>query len=70
MEWVKCSDCLPQDKQLVIVYDGNDLFFATFNEKKDKRLKKRQGDFYIHGDDFWVEVITHWMICPDYPKRE
>lgn len=70
MEWIKCSEHLPCNEQMVIVYDGSDMFFATFYKKKDKRFKKRQGEFKIHGDDFWVGEITHWTTAPELPKEE
>lgn len=53
----------------VIVYDGDDYFFANFEEIKDKRLKKRKGYFNICGDEFYVNEITHWMPSPKPPEE-
>lgn len=68
-EWIKCSDRLPENNMNVIVYDGDDYFFANFEEIKDKRLKKRKGYFNICGDEFYVNEITHWMPSPKPPEE-
>ncbi len=66
-EWINVENRFPEDNECVIVWDGNDMFFARFKEKKDGRLKKRQG-YFEPCECEYLEKTTYWMPLPKPPE--
>jgi hypothetical protein len=59
MEWIKCSDKLPQKDLECLIYDINkQIYNACFN-----------GQYFYTGEyDIEIEDVTHWMPLPEPPK--
>lgn len=69
-KWISVKVDLPKDKQDVVVYDGYSTYLTWFEEKKDRRTKKRRGEFMNLNNDF--ESVTHWIpyYIPPLPEKE
>lgn len=76
MEWIKVTDRLPEDEQIIIAYGRNN---------KSNKLEVNSCRFYIEtaGNPpypvfmvydwptyFLIEDVTHWMPLPAHPKPE
>lgn len=65
MEWIKCSDKLPdKDDRVDILCDG-------WNRRTDYKYEGN-GVFYNNEWDrtYEVEAVTHWMPVPPLPPKE
>lgn len=60
MNWIKCSDRLPDDGVCVIGFN-EDIYMRTvyFNERNN----------CFEDGNSWVENITHWMPLPEPPTE-
>lgn len=60
MEWIKCSDRMPEQyKEVIIITDCKSIFVASLNS----RMTWDDGDFF---DD--IRDVTHWMSLPNPPQ--
>jgi hypothetical protein len=70
MDWIKCSDSLPENNEYVLCSDERDIYILKFMQEQDKRKKNPRYWFESpSGEDFFDE-ITHWMPLPYLPKEE
>jgi hypothetical protein len=68
MEWIKCSERLPEDDKYVLVWDGNiNLDNFPFYEIAAYRTFNN-GSFFISGP-YVLQKITHWMPLPNPPQE-
>lgn len=64
MEWIKCSDRLPEKNKEVLCYryqDGQDEIIISYLS------------WMLNGDPIWCDEVsnyTHWMPLPDCPRGE
>lgn len=76
MEWVKCSDQMPEEEKdyLTYVMDNG----CSYNQevqrfyKKPRLLKGIYADSYTHWEKTtWDDyIVTHWMPLPEPPRSE
>jgi hypothetical protein len=75
MEWIKCSERLPKNEEMVLVFGKMELGVECLIAMA--RLRNNEWD--INGDIGWNpftdsywhyegEQITHWMLLPEPPK--
>lgn len=68
MEWIKCSERLPEEGEYVIVYDGNlDLDNKAFYEIAAYRTFNNRSVF-VSGP-YSLQNIKFWMPLPLPPKE-
>ena len=60
MEWIKCSDRMPEQFKAILVFNDYGEFWCGAYD--------RYLDFYC--DSVLVEGITHWMPLPPPPLTE
>ncbi len=71
MKWIKCSDAMPNDHDLVIAYGLYD------NSKPDdfgiREVIYKKGKWIIEEEDcydaFEFDSVTHWMKMPEGPNE-
>lgn len=63
MEWVKCSDRLPEIENVLVIDVTNDIFVAYFS---------KSGSCFINCNCREGSTCspTHWMPLPELPKDE
>jgi len=73
MEWVKCSDKLPEDSQKIIFYvkDRDNVYAGQYVCLKNSP-KGKQYRFMENLDGWWFdgEEITHWLPITNPPEAE
>lgn len=72
MEWVKCSERLPEDEQSVIVYgiterwiENNPSYLPIIVGAK---FFKKYG-FRLYSDEGKIIDIKHWIALPELPEE-
>lgn len=81
MEWIKCSEIMPELYDFVLVFANN----KGTGEPKPMSIARFEGDiwnFVNHMRDYpnygaWMDIgyvmdeedITHWMPLPEKPKE-
>lgn len=69
MNWIKCSDRLPNDWQSVIMYFGDNVLHGQW--VPDYGGYFRVPDIEWNGPEPSEEnPVTHWMPLPTAPKDE
>lgn len=64
MEWIKCSEKMPELNQDVLIYDSeNKHVFSGVLRKRHK-----EEDFYDNRWGYPTSNITHWTNLPQPPK--
>lgn len=59
MEWIKCSDRLPDDSKPVLIMTDSYMQTAFF---------ERDDDLWLWGDEAWsTQRVSHWMPLPEPP---
>lgn len=72
MNWIKCSDRLPEDDKTVLAYIKNEgIYFGNFSIKG---FSDDTFGFYAAttGSSEWfydIDLITHWMPLPEKPNE-
>lgn len=66
MEWIKCSDRLPNEDELVLVYGEDGVFRAYYNDINFPSWQCSPIGSY--AGDGCVFGITHWMPLPEIPN--
>lgn len=64
MQWIKCSERMPEEGIKLLLYDQQDNMSIG-------QLDKVNGDYYwlLDGWKKWdLDTQTHWMPLPDKPK--
>ena len=61
MKWISVKDSLPNDKQVVLVYEPH---------CSDQPEKGITTDVYSGGDLDYGTWVTHWMPLPEPPENE
>lgn len=66
MQWVKCSERLPEHKQMVDIFlNGHRHIDVEFFIHRNEKF------FYFNGRVIQWENVTHWMMpLPPNPKEE
>lgn len=71
MEWVKCSDKLPEDGVEVLVYTpitkSITVAYLTYDHD-DNPIVYFIIDFDENDQNISLKDITHWMPLPEKPK--
>lgn len=62
MEWIKCSDKLPNNTREVLACDAFRVFIAIYDEKHPVRK-------WWHRDDYSDSEPTHWVEIPKFPEE-
>ena len=60
MEWIKCSDQLPQEGKVVLLCDQGGYMTAGW---------LHNGRFYLESMVWFQHEFTHWMPLPEPPKQ-
>ncbi len=78
MEWVKCSDRMPENDQYVLVYHWDDFHITVgYFESHNVQFYIESDGSKFYTDDGWeTEIpwaqkgpVTHWMPLPNPPKE-
>lgn len=78
MEWIKCSERLPNDDEDVLIYDYRDGIGIGFYEYSNvSGYYEKDGSFFITNSGWevsydWARHMdpTHWMPLPKPPKED
>ena len=62
-EWIKREICLPTDGEQVIVFAGQAVTAAWFEDYEG-------GLFHLDQERIWDGDVTHWMPLPEPPESE
>ena len=62
--WIKIKDRLPNDGQLVLIYDRDGAYFLA---EFDSDWGCFVDDYGTHFDNSCNYEITHWMPLPEHP---
>ncbi len=66
MEWIKCSDEMPKDTQMVLAFSLGEIVAAYWNYVMCPiEYKKYRAFTYLSG--CILEHVTHWMPLPPPP---
>ncbi len=73
MDWIKCSDKLPETDKSVIMFVHNDNYEYTnitigYLEREDSLYNQLQ-QWTSFEDHFDMEDVSHWMPLPKPPNR-
>jgi len=60
MNWISVKEALPNEHELVIVWEGSDSWYGYYDYDKQK-----WSDDNFSGD----MKVTHWMMFPEGPKE-
>ena len=66
MNWIKCSDKLPEPDEHVLVY-GEDGIFTAYRDDNEKYPTWNCYPVGSYASDGLVYCITHWMSLPKLP---
>ena len=72
MEWIKCSDKLPEKDETVLFYDGDEIR-SGYLRMFEYYYSENKLEWHTNCDcrDNWEEYKpTHWMLLPEKPKGE
>lgn len=64
--WIKCSERLPDDDELILAYHPHYLIPSPGHEHEADKITIKFG-WYCRKSDLG---ITHWMPLPEPPKEE
>lgn len=68
MEWIKCSDRLPENEvDVIVLWFKNSIYRAVYIGYFDGDEWHLQLSDYNHKQ-FNNEHVTHWMPLPELPK--
>ncbi|ELY4860608.1 DUF551 domain-containing protein [Cronobacter sakazakii] len=68
MEWIKCSERMPELRQRVLVWNGYSVTECTYKRNEyAKTPKGREPRFEFHAGI--KHGITHWMLLPEPPAE-
>jgi hypothetical protein len=62
MNWIKCSEKMPEDGQSVLIWDGENVIPANKSDYSETGFIS----WSYCGED--VKNATHWMPFPDPPQ--
>jgi hypothetical protein len=71
MNWIKCSDRLPKDKEEVLVFDRDVVCYARCHHGPSGAIYLHIFDHRIYGDcDLVIEIEKdiYWMPLPAFPN--
>ena len=65
MEWIKCSEEMPKDKEVCLIYseDAGGTYLAVYYD--DGYGFEVAGNFMIYA-----EKVSHWIRIPEHPKED
>jgi hypothetical protein len=62
-KWIKCSERLPDDSRIVLVFSKGQLHFGSYNDWEKV--------WWIYeGGNCFTAYVTHWMPLPEPPEGE
>lgn len=72
MKWISVKDRLPENSKNVLCWLGDVILMGTYYADNDSKTKwafffSDNGRQY---DDYWQELLTHWMPLPEPPAKE
>lgn len=77
MNWIKCSDRMPELYDAVIIYEitNNEPYVTTSYLMEDTETGEIQGWHHAHScgkkDTFFgLHEVTHWMPLPHPPEKD
>ncbi|WP_071789429.1 DUF551 domain-containing protein [Photorhabdus temperata] len=64
MNWIKCSDRLPESIRTVLIVVSGRVFCGYLSMNED--------EFYIPSGDIYMDLnaVSHWMPLPSPPEDE
>jgi len=62
MDWVKCSDRLPEDRIDVLVFNGKACSVSCY-------CFNNTHNWWSHNNEEYDYSITHWMPLPEVPNK-
>lgn len=68
MEWIRCDERLPENQEVVLVYDPRDDLIKVGTCNVDKQWIENYGSSCGCCGYFAIKP-THWMPYPDVPKQ-
>ncbi|HEX2600087.1 MAG TPA: DUF551 domain-containing protein [Terriglobales bacterium] len=66
--WIACAAQMPTTWAKCLVWDGHDVFQATYQLKDGGLDGRKAGLWYDVCDGLDLVGITHWMLQPEGPK--
>lgn len=68
MQWIKCSDHLPDVDQNVLIWDGDCIYggFKTEFLGQERWAINSKCHYYTYR----LKEFTHWMEMPEGPKDD
>lgn len=68
MEWIKCSERMPEETQMLLAYSQGEIVAAYWNWIVSPiDYKKYRGFTYLSG--YVLDEVTHWMPLPPPPTE-
>ncbi len=66
MEWIRIKDSFPPNGEMVLLYDGQEVFCGDYT---DGHYGTQPCDGFCYGN-YNKNEITHWMPLPNKPREE
>jgi hypothetical protein len=63
MNWIKCSDMMPEDAEPVLGY------FPKSKEVSEVYWDGEEDSWVCHEISYEKEEVTHWMPLPEKPEE-
>lgn len=68
MEWIKCSERMPEDTQMVLAFSQGEIVAAYWNYVMCPiEYKKYRAFTYLSGS--LLDHVSHWMPLPEPPSE-
>lgn len=66
MEWIKCSDRMPELHQKVIAWNGHFVCQCVYTANRYAKSERGRNPRFENSSGIW-RGVSHWMAMPEPP---